>query len=371
MSSPVLRIGLAGPLPPPSGGIANQTLQLAALLRAEGFLVEMVQFNPPYRPAWTGKIRFLRAIVRLFPYLVQLWRTAAKVQMLHVMANSGWSWHLFAAPAVWVAHLRGIPVIVNYRGGEAAAFLDKAAAVVRFTMKRTDALIVPSGFLEGIFARHGMPSRVIPNVVDIARFPQRSTVPASGRAPCLLAARNLEAIYDNATALRTLALLHKTHPGATLLIAGSGPQRRQLEALAAELGVARAVTFTGAVAHHGMAALYKKADVVLNCALADNMPNSLLEAMASGVPVVSSAVGGVPFLVQHERTALLVPPQSPVAMAQAVARLLDDAALYGAIRQAALKDVQQYTWTGIRPRLLAVYERAVATRYAATAVDAS
>jgi len=367
--NPVLRIGLAGPLPPPSGGIANQTLQLAALLRAEGYLVEMVQCNAPYRPAWTGRIRMLRAVVRLFPYLWRLWQVTGRVQMLHVMANSGWSWHLFAAPAIWAGRLRGIPVIVNYRGGEAESFLAGSARIVRFTMRRSDRLIVPSGFLEAIFARHGMPSEVVPNVVDLARFPQRSLVPAAGQAPCLLIARNLEAIYDNATALRTLALLKKTHHRATLIIAGIGPQRQQLEALAAELGVAASVTFTGPLAHHGMAALYRKADVMLNCSLADNMPNSVLEAMASGVPVVSSAVGGVPYLIEHERTALLVPPQSPVAMAEAVARLLDDAALYGAIRQAALRDVQRYTWAGVRPRLIEVYERAVAARCGAAMVN--
>jgi len=64
-----------------------------------------------------------------------------------------------------------------------------------------------------------------------------------------------------------------------------------------------------------------------------------------------------------------VPPQSPVAMAEAVARLLDDAALYGAIRQAALRDVQRYTWAGVRPRLIEVYERAVAARCGAAMVN--
>ncbi len=73
-----------------------------------------------------------------------------------------------------------------------------------------------------------------------------------------------------------------------------------------------------------MAALYRSADVMLNPSLADNMPISVLEALASGVPVVTTNVGGVPYLVEHEKTALLVPPQNPEAMAEAVLLLLND-----------------------------------------------
>ena len=123
MSETPVHIGLIGPLPPPPGGMANQTLQLNELLLRDGHRVELVQMNAPYSPAWAGRIPVLRAGVRLLPYLWRLWRVAGKVQLLHVMANSGWSWHLFAAPAIWIARLRGCPVVVNYRGGEADAFL--------------------------------------------------------------------------------------------------------------------------------------------------------------------------------------------------------------------------------------------------------
>src|SRR6266567_4483278 len=97
-----LRIAIVGPLPPPSGGMANQTRQLTELLRAENMHAEVVQVNAPYRPAWIGHIRVLRALFRLLPYLVRLWRSAGDAQLFHVMANSGWAWHLSAAPAVWI-----------------------------------------------------------------------------------------------------------------------------------------------------------------------------------------------------------------------------------------------------------------------------
>ncbi len=363
-----LSIGLVGPLPPPSGGMANQTLQLAALLRAEGVHVETVQVNAAYRPAWAGRIKGVRALVRLLPYFAALWRTAGRVQLFHVMANSGWSWHLFAAPAIWIARLRGKPVVINYRGGEADGFLARARRWVRPSMRRADAVIVPSGFLEAVFGRHGYATQVVPNIVNLERF---SSDRAAGHdaGPRLLVARNLEPIYDNATALRAFALVRERHPSATLVIAGSGPLRAELEALAAQLDIAAAVTFTGRVDNAGMAALYRNADAMLNCSLVDNMPNSVLEALACGVPVVSTNVGGVPYLVEDGSTALLVPPQAPRAMADAVLRLAAEPALAARLRDAGLRQVQQYTWASVRPRLFAVYQDVLAARRGTPAVS--
>ncbi|WP_338769421.1 glycosyltransferase family 4 protein [Massilia sp. METH4] len=365
-----LSIGLVGPLPPPSGGMANQTLQLAGLLRGEGIEVETVQVNAPYQPAWAGRIKGVRAIVRLLPYLAGLWRTAGRVQVFHVMANSGWSWHLFAAPAIWIARLRGTPVVVNYRGGEAEGFFARARRWVAPSMQRADAVIVPSGFLESVFGKYGFTTQVVPNIVNLERF---SSVrdPLPGEGPRLLVARNLEPIYDNAAALRALVLVRERHPGATLVIAGSGPLRSELERLAASLGIANAVTFTGRVDNAAMAGLYRKATVMLNPSLVDNTPNSVLEALACGVPVVSTNVGGVPYLVEDGRTALLVPPQAPEAMAAAVLRLADDPALAASLREAGLRQVQQYTWASVRPRLLAVYQHVLAARAGTSALSQS
>ena len=364
----ILSIGLVGPLPPPSGGMANQTLQLAALLRGEGIAVSTVQVNEPYKPAWVGRIKGLRAIARLLPYLACLWRTAGNVQVFHVMANSGWSWHLFAAPAIWIARLRGRPVVVNYRGGEADDFLARARRWVAPSLERADAVIVPSGFLETVFGKYGLSTQVVPNIVNLERF---SSVrePKSGASLRLLVARNLEPIYDNASALRALVLVRERHPDATLVIAGSGPLRMELEQLATELGIAQAVTFTGRVDNAAMAALYRNADVMLNPSLVDNMPNSVLESLACGVPVVSTNVGGVPYLVEDERTALLVPPQAPKAMAAAILRLAAEPALAASLREAGLRQVQLYTWASVRPRLLAVYQHVLASRAGTTAVS--
>lgn len=357
----VKHIALVGPLPPPSGGMANQALQLAKLLRSEGIEVSFVQVNAPYRPAWVGGVKGLRAIFRIVPYIASLWRAAGSTQLLHVMANSGWSWHLFAAPAIWIGRLRGTPVVINYRGGEADNFFRRSLKWVRPSMLRATAVIVPSGFLAHVFGKYGFPMQVVPNIVDLSRF---SAAPGGSReeGPRLLVTRNLEPIYDNATALRALALVKQQKPGATLVIAGSGELRDALLKLTAELGLQDSVTFTGRVDTADMPALYQSADIMLNPSLVDNTPNSVLEALASGVAVVSTNVGGVPYLVENEKTALLVEPAQPEAMAAAILRLCDDAALSQRLRSMGRSYVQQFTWSGVRPRLLDVYHQVLGER---------
>lgn len=359
MSFSGLRILLVGPLPPPGGGMANQTRQLAELLRGEGASVEVVRVNAPYRPAWAERLKGVRALFRLLPFLAALWRGAGRADVAHVMANSGWSWHLFAAPAIWIARLRGVPVVVNYRGGEAGAFLARAAGVVRASMRRAALLAVPSGFLQQVFGGHGMPARVVPNIIDLGRFHPADPPRVPGQAPHLLVARNLEAIYGNDTALRAFALLSQHYPAATLTLAGAGPEADSLAALARELGVADRVRFPGRLDRDEMAALYRDADLMLNASRVDNMPNAILEAMASGVPVITTDAGGIPFIVEQGRTAMLVPVDDAAALATATREVLDDAALRAALVSQGLAEVERYRWSSVQAQLLAAYQAAI------------
>lgn len=358
-----MHIGLVGPLPPPSGGMANQTRQLARLLQSEGLDVELVQTNAPYKPLWVGKLRGIRALFRLLPYLWQLWRTAGRVDLLHVMANSGWSWHLFAAPAIWVGWLRRTPVVLNYRGGEADEFFQKSFRWVRPSLARVAAVVVPSGFLAGVFRRRGIDVHTVKNIVDIQRFASsgaRSQQRPDG--PHLLVTRNLEAIYDISTALRAFRRVHEAYPGARLTVCGSGPERESLVAQAEDLGIGGAVNFTGRLDNDRIAGLYQSADVMMNPSLADNMPISILEALACGVPVVTTDVGGVPYLVSHEQTALLVSPGDDQAMAEAVLSLLGNPALGDRLAKAGHAEIHDYTWPSVRRTLFAVYNSVLASK---------
>ncbi len=359
MKVSTLHIGLVGPLPPPFGGMANQTRQLARLLREEGATVELIQVNATYRPTWIGGIRGVRAIFRLLPFLVHLWQAAGNVQLFHIMANSGWAWHLYAAPAIWIARFRGKPVIINYRGGEAETFFQKAFFWVKPSLCHTQAIIVPSGFLEAVFGKRGFFTHIVPNIIDLSRFFTESNERDADREkekfPHIIVTRNLEPIYDNATALRAFCLVKNAYQNAHLTIAGSGPERQMLEDLVTELALNDAVTFTGRIDNDCMARLYRSADMMVNASLVDNMPISILEALASRVPVVSTEAGGIPYLVTHGKTALLVPLQDSIAMSHAILRLLKDHDLTQSLMKKGFESIQNYTWPNVKVRLMQVY----------------
>jgi glycosyltransferase involved in cell wall biosynthesis len=257
-------------------------------------------------------------------------------------------------PAIWTARIRGKPIIINYRGGDAEKFLAGSPGIVIASMRQAAALIVPSGFLKAVFERFGVSATIVPNIIDVRRFSNPSPQRALRRN--LLVARNLEPIYDNETAIRALAIVHRAYPEATLTIAGSGPLAGSLRTLAESLGLAAVIEFAGRLDRDAMAQAYRQADIALNPSLVDNMPNSILEALASGLPVVSTHVGGVPFIVEHERTALLVPPKSPEAMAEAILRLMRDSALAEKLVDNGLEDIGKYTWERVWPLLSRVYD---------------
>lgn len=355
--APWPRICVAGPLPPPAGGMAHQCAQLVAMLRAHGVPVQVVPSNAPYRPAWVARLPVLRAVCRLLPYLVALWRALGRSEVLHVLANSGWAWHLFAAPAIGLARLRRVPVIVHYHGGNAQAFLDRSPFLARWLLAGSALRVLPSAFLQRVFDGHGLPGEIIPNGLDLARFAPRAQAP--GDAPLrLLVSRNLERLYGIDTAIRALPCIRAAYPGARLVVAGQGAERARLHALAEQLGQGGAVDFMGHVPNQALPALLAQACCLINPSRVDNMPVSVLEALAAGVPVVSTRVGGIPDLLQHGHNALLVPVDDPEALAAQVLRLLRDPALSQRLVRAGLAQAAQYGWARLRPLWLDAYRRA-------------
>jgi glycosyltransferase involved in cell wall biosynthesis len=167
--------------------------------------------------------------------------------------------------------------------------------------------------------------------------------------------RNLEPIYGLETAIRAVALVRAKLPTIRLKIAGSGPQGEELKRLVASLGLENEVSFLGRLDRAEIVALYHSAHAMLNPTRVDNMPNSVLEALACGVPVISTNVGGVPYIVEDGRTALLVTPGSEEEMAQAILRLCKDTELCRQLSDSGRREVAQYTWDKVWPHWSAVY----------------
>jgi glycosyltransferase involved in cell wall biosynthesis len=354
MSKEATNIGLVGPLPPPNGGMAMQTLQLSDLLAREGVSVEVLQTNAPYWPGFIQGLWGIRAVFRLFPYIFKLWMLAGRVQVIHLMANSGWSWQLYAAPAIWIGWMRRTPVIVNYRGGEAREYFTRSIGFVRPSLKKASTLVVPSGFLRQVFSEFDFDVQVIPNIVDLETF-SPGEVKQNPESFQFVIARNLEPIYGLANAIRAFAKAAQTVPNLELKIAGSGPLLEELEKLAFHEGVAGRVEFVGRLDRAGIVNLYRQSHAMINPSRVDNMPNSVLEALAGGLPVISTNVGGVPFIVEQGETALLVERDNTEAMAAAIVQLASDAALRKRLAENGLNEVQQYAWKVVRDKWLALY----------------
>src|SRR6185436_10424181 len=171
-----------------------------------------------------------------------------------------------------------------------------------------------------------------------------------------LSTRNLEPNYNVACTLRAFARIQAQRPDATLTIVGAGSQAASLDALARELGL-RDVTFAGRVAPDDIARYYADAGVYLQTPAVDNMPLSVLEAFASGLPVVSTDTGGVSAILTPGVHGLLAPPGDDAAIAAAVLELLDDPARAHRLAAAAYRSTDAFTWEVVRERWLSAYAR--------------
>ncbi|HEV7842267.1 MAG TPA: glycosyltransferase family 4 protein, partial [Pyrinomonadaceae bacterium] len=194
-------------------------------------------------------------------------------------------------------------------------------------------------------------ARAIFNHVELDNFNFRVRAPLR---PAFLSNRNFNPIYNVACVLRAFSLIQKRFTEASLVVAGDGSERASLEQLARDLKL-KNIRFTGLVAPEKMPGLCDEADIYLNASNVDNMPLSILEAFAAGVAVVTTNAGGIPYVVSHERTGLLVEMNDHEAMAAAAVRLLEDEELAAKLSNAARAECARYRWDVVREHWLDFY----------------
>ncbi len=332
---------LVGPLPPPAGGMSLQTAMFSQWLKNENILAQIIATNTMLYPSSLNKIKGIRAIFRLGVLCWQLIRALKSASMVHLMANSGWSWYFYAMPTLLISKWFKVPVIVNYRGGNARQFFDKNMSRIRSSLKSAAAIVVPSTYLKEVFQDFGFEVHVIPNAVDLNLFKPSDHQNKSFH--CVVA-RNLEAIYGVDIAISAFALALKEIPDMKLFITGEGPEESTLKQMVADLGISEAVTFMGRLDRQEMADTFSKAHLLINASRVDNMPNALLEAQACGVPILSTKVGGIPYMVEHRSTAILVPVDNVVLMSEGIVELCRDEVLRSRLRDTSLSEVKKLAW---------------------------
>jgi glycosyltransferase involved in cell wall biosynthesis len=314
----------------------------------------LVPINPlppqPFRPLLA--VTLVRTVVTQLCYWPLLIRELRRADVVHVFSASYASFLLAPLPAVLIAKLLNRPVILNYHSGQAHDHL-RRSAVARFALKRcVDRVVVPSTFLREVLAGFGIAAEVVPNTIDLSRFEFRSRDPLRAR---LLSTRNFEPLYNVACTLRAFARIQARYPEASLTLVGSGSLERTLRALAADLRLQH-VVFAGLVASSEVHRHYADADLYVQSSSIDNMPLSVLEAFASGLPVVATRVGGVPAILTDGVHGSLVTDDDDAAMATQVIRFVEQPAYARQLAAAARATCSAYDWSVVRDQWLAVYE---------------
>jgi colanic acid/amylovoran biosynthesis glycosyltransferase len=299
--------------------------------------------------AWPPRLRGLRRLLQASVLRVEL--EDAGIDHVHAhfattaarLANL--SWRMGGPPYSVTAHAKDI----YHREVRVDRLRDKLAPAV-FVATVSDA---NRRYLEGLVS--GCRVHVVPNAVDASRL-RALDGPNDPEPGLVLSVARLVEKKGLADLVDACAILRRRGAQVRLQIAGDGPLREELEARAGQKGVE--AVFSGALPHEEIVRLYASAAVFcLPCVVAstgdrDGLPTSVLEAMALGIPVVSTAVSGLGELVIHQRTGLVVPERDPVALADALGRLLHDRELAERLASAARERVEREFSLGHSVQLL-------------------
>ena len=359
MTSSPIRILLIAPSFDIVGGQAVQASRLTSLLQHEpGIQIDFQPINPrlpgPFR--MLQKVRFLRTILTSSMLLCQLLVKARKYDVLHSFSASNYSFLLSTALVILVGRLYRKKIIVNYRDGRAWQHL--AEWRTSGLLRLADRIVTPSDFLVDVFAQFGYRAQSISNVIDAEDFQYRERWPIR---PVFLHNRILEELYNVPCTLKAFGLLQERYPGACLTIAHDGPLRPELEQLVRDWKL-RNVHFTGTVPHDRIREIYDAADIYLTSPDFDCMPGSLLECYASGLPVVATKAGGIPYIARDQETALLVDANDHEAIARAAIRFIEEDGLALRITRSAREECQRYSPAAVQKAWAALYKEILSTQ---------
>jgi len=360
-----LRVCLVGPSRDISGGQSVQLERLRdGLCAIPSVECGFIAVNPRLGGVLgrLQRVKYVRTAVTSARYVETLARELRGYDVVHAFSASYWSFLLAPVPAMAIARRLGKAVVLNYHSGEADDHLTRWRTAIP-AMRLADAIAVPSDYLVDVFRRHGLAATAIANVVDerAGRYRRRTTL-----RPVFLSSRNLEPLYNVEGLLRAFARIQRVVPDARLIVVGQGSRRAALESLACALGVCH-VEFRGWMPPERMAEVYDEADVYLNASSIDNMPNSILEAFAAGLPVVTTDAGGIPYIVAHERDGLMVACGDDAALAAAALRLLRNPDLAVRLADEARREcVARYRWDVVRDAWVSLYRHVAEARGIAT-----
>ena len=319
-----------------SGGTLCVCEELSQQLAGAGWQVVTASDEP--QPAW-----------RMWDMLRTIYQYRREYEVAHVEVYHARAFCWAEASCASLAQLRK-PYVLTLHGGKLPEFAKRWPRRTRRLLRSAAAVTVPSRYFGQLMAPYRPGLRLLPNALDLRAYRFRlRTQPA----PNLVWLRAFRKIYNPVLALEVLRLLLAEFPGIHLTMIG--PDKgdgtwQNTEQAATRLAIADRVQMAGSVPKSTVPGALAAGDIFLNTTNGDNMPVSVIEAMACGLCVVSTNVAGLPYLLEHEQDALLVPPNDPAAMAGAIRRLLTEPGLAERLSRRARAKASQFDWTIVRPQ---------------------
>jgi glycosyltransferase involved in cell wall biosynthesis len=285
---------------------------------------------------------------RLLDMALNCWLHRSSYGVAHIAVFSGKAF-IWAEVAARIIKAAGKPYVLSLHGGNLPSFSRSWPARVKYLLSSASVVIVPSGYLFEHMRKYRPDLLLVPNPIDVNNYEFRLRGEVE---PKLMWVRAFHQIYNPSLAPRVVANLISDFPDIHLTMVGpekDGSLKKTLKT-AADLGVANQLELPGGVAKADIPRWLDKGDIFINTTNIDNTPISVLEAMSSGLCIVSTDVGGLRYLLTHNYNALLVPPDNPVAMAEAVRRILTDPDLAARLSRNARKSVARSDWSLVLPQ---------------------
>lgn len=292
--------------------------------------------------------------------LRSVWRWRREYQVSQVDVYSGPAF-LWAIAVVGLLRLLRKPVILSLHGGRLPEFSRRWPRMVRGLLNAASVVTAPSRYLVREMEPYRLGIVLLPNPLDVAIYP---AAVRSRPRPRIVWLRAFHETYNPSLAPAALALVLQRAPEAFLTMIGpdkgDGSLQRAAE-LASTLRVSDRIRFVPGIPKDRVAEALSQADIFINTTDADNTPVSVMEAMACGLCVVSTRVGGVPDLLEDGVDAMLVPPRDAKAMAAAVSRVLEDSLLAERLSSGARRKVEAFDWSILLPQWEGLFRAAAGT----------
>lgn len=290
------------------------------------------------------------SIIKRLLMIFKLGFVGRKYDVFHIHACS----YMGFFPAVLgiiVGKLLNKKILLTYHGGGAHEFFAKHLRFVRWFLCRTDANIVLSGYLASVFEEYDIPFHIIPNILEPNKnaYRERSVI-----HPKFISIRSLEQDYNIKCIIRAFEVVQQKFPTSTLSILGDGSCRSELEQFVQTMQINN-IVFVGRVDNEQIYTFMDKADILLSAPLIDNQPVSLLEAFNAGLMVISSNVGGVPYMVEDGESGLLFENDNYVELADKMIFALEHQQQSLQMIEKAKNKLPYYSWDSIRHSLLKLY----------------